>query len=186
MTAVGAGEIVITRRTTQAKGSVRSAAQDIKRLRNEGVAIDVVIFDYLNIMGSSKSEQELRRELFATSYEMADLAQELDVLVWSAALVNRQAVDKSPIRKTDIAEAFGVVAAPDGMVAICSPPVLVANNIRRLYISAAREERDEIMAGDYSVDFERMIIRGITDSTRVDQMLEAARKQRRGGEAASE
>jgi len=181
MTAIGSGEIVFTRRATQAKSSVRQTAQDIKRLRNDGVQIDVVVFDYLNIMGGSKNESELRRELFGISYEIADLAQELDVLVWSAALVTRQAVDKYPIRKTDIAEAFGVIAALDGAVAICSPPILVANNFRRLYIAAAREERDEVMAGDYLVEFDRMRIRP-ADSQRVDQLLESTRKRKNGEE----
>jgi hypothetical protein len=173
----GRGEIITTRRPTGQKGAVRAVAADVKRLRRSGAKIDVVILDYLNLMGSTVNERELRHELFAISYEISDLAKDLDVLVWSATLVRREAVDKVPIRKTDISEAFGVIAALNGAVAICSPPVLVQNNIRRLYMAAARSVQDEALAGDFRVDFSRYSITPY-NSQEVDRMLERAVAER--------
>lgn len=176
-----AGEIFVKTRRTGEKASVRMVEQDIKRMRDEGIKIDVVIFDYLNIMGSIKSEREVRHILYATAYEMADLAKAMDVVVWSAALVNRQAVDKVPIRKNDIGESFGVIGAVDGAVAICSPPILVQNNVRRLYMAAAREERDEVMAGDYVVNFREAKIT-LADSSEVDRWIASTRKRAKNDE----
>jgi hypothetical protein len=177
----GSGEIIVTSRPTQQKGSVKQVRQDILRLRREGAKIDVVILDYLNIMGASKDERELRRELFGIAYEISDMAKELDVLVWSAALVTRQAATKVPVVKTDIAESFGVLAAVDGAVAICSPTILVQNGYRRLYITAAREVQDEVMAGDYKLDFTRMTIEP-ADSNEVERLLASTRRGKKDDE----
>lgn len=180
--AAGAGDVWVKTRRTGEKASVRQVEQDLKRLREEGIRIDVVIFDYLNIMGSIKNEKEVRHVLYATAYEMADLAKANDVLVWSAALVNRQAVDKVPIRKNDIGESFGVIGAVDGAVAICSPPILVQNGIRRFYMAAAREERDEVMAGDYRVNFREARIE-LADSAEVDRLIASTRKRGKGDDS---
>lgn len=179
--ASGAGEIFVKTRRTGEKASVRQVEQDIKRFRDEGITMDVVIFDYLNIMGSIKSEKEVRHILYATAYEMADMAKAQDVVSWSAALVNRAAVDKVPIRKNDIGESFGVIGAVDGAVAICSPPILVQNNLRRLYMAAAREERDEVMCGDYRVDYKAATIT-LANSAEADALIASARRQRRQGD----
>lgn len=154
----GAGEIVIDERPPQRAGSVAEASARVQQIRRAGGRVDVVVLDYLNIMGSSRSELEKRHELARISRDIAAMARELDVLVWCAALVNRQAVDKPTIRKSDIAEAFEVVAVADGMVAICATREMVRAGIRRLYVAAAREEADEVRAGDYYVDFSRMTI----------------------------
>ena len=177
----GAGEIIATRRRTRQKGSVRAVIADINRLRRAGAKIDMVVLDYLNLMGgATTNERELRHELFAISYEIADMAKDLDVLVWSASLVKREAVDKVPIRKTDIAEAFGVIAALNGAVAICAAPILIQNNLRRLYMAAARRDKDERVLGDYRVNLEKCLVLpiGEAEAQKVDQLLEQASLER--------
>jgi hypothetical protein len=179
MRSIGSGDIYVQEQPTQHKGSVAAVAREVEKLRREGKKIDVVIFDYLNIMGSKVNEREKRFELAAISREMSELAKSLGVLVWSAALVNRKAVEKEVITKTDIAEAFEVIAVCDGTVSICAPPGLVQNNARRYFVAAAREEADAVMAGDYSVDFPRMYMAPM-DSAQADRWIAAARQQRRG------
>lgn len=154
----GAGEIHIDERPPQRPGSVVEAASRVQQIRRKGGRVDVVVLDYLNIMGSSQREREKRHELSRVSRDIATMAKELDVVVWSAALVNRAAVNKAVIRKTDIAEAFEVIAVADGVVAICGTKEMVREGYRRFYVAAAREEADEARAGDYKVDFSRMTI----------------------------
>jgi hypothetical protein len=110
-------------------------------------------------MTPAKTESEKRHELTAISREMAELGKSLDVAVWSAALVNRKAVNKERIKKTDIGEAFEVIAVADGMVAICAPPELLQQGKRSLYLAALREEGDERDAGVYHLDLDRMVFR---------------------------
>ena len=154
----GAGEIVIDERPPQQPNCVQQAALRIDQLRREGRRIDLVVLDYLNIMGSSRDEREKRHELSRISREVSALAKSCDVLVWSAALVKRAAVNKRVIRKDDIAEAYEVIAVMDGGVAICGTKEMIANGFRRFYVVAAREEQDEVRAGDYRVDFARMTL----------------------------
>ena len=125
--------------------------------------MNVVVFDYLNIMSPARQERELRHQLPAISREMSAIAKELDVVVWSAALVNRKSVEKERIKKTDIAEAFEVVAVADGMIAICAPQELRQLGQRRLYLAALREEEDERDGGIYQLDLDRMTFREAKD-----------------------
>lgn len=152
------GEITIDEHPTASPTSIQSARRRVAEIRRKGGAVDVVILDYLNIMGASKEDKEQRRELKKISQEMSQMAKDLDVLVWSAALVNRQAVNKKIVRKTDIAEAFEVIAVLDHAIAICGTKKMVSQNLRRFWIAASREEADETSGGDYVVDFARQVI----------------------------
>jgi KaiC/GvpD/RAD55 family RecA-like ATPase len=167
--AAGASELHIDEQPSQQPSSVVAAARRVEEIRRRGGRVDLVVFDYLNIMGSSKDEDEKRHELPRISREIANFAKEADVLVWSAALVNRAAVSKPVVRKTDIAEAFEVVAVADGMVAICGTRDMVRAGLRRFYLAAQREEADERRAGDYAVDFSRMLFTPVADG-KVDDL----------------
>ncbi len=178
----GAGELFVRERMPQQSHSVEGTVRNVERLRREGKQIDVVIVDYLNIMGSSRIEKEKRHELARISRDIAWAGKELDVLMWSAALVNRKAVRKAIIRKDDIAEVFEVVAVADGMIAIGASDLMMRNNLRRAWVMAAREEADETLAGDYVVDRERMTV-DPADSSQVDILLATEQvQQRRRGE----
>jgi RecA/RadA recombinase len=173
----GAGEVVIDECLPQQPESVAAAARRVEQIRREGGRVDLVVLDYLNIMGASREEREKRHELAKVSREIASLAKELDVLVWTAALVNRAAVNKQIIRKTDIAEVFEVVAVADGMVAICATRDMVRDGYRRFYVAAAREEADEVRAGTYRVDFSKMTFDPVDEAGEgeVDALLAAER-----------
>lgn len=167
MKAAGAGELWIQECSARKQG-VEEAAKIIERRRGLGHEIDVAIFDYLNIMSPKQRERERRLELPAVSRDMAALAKEMDLVVWSAALVNRQAVNKERIKKTDIAEAFEVIAVADGIIAICAPEALKQHKQRRLFLAALREEEDERDAGLYYVDLDRMVFRELQESEMQD------------------
>lgn len=156
--AAGAGEIWVWTGLPQQKDALFDVRRHIDALRQQGHPIDLVCLDYLNILGASRSlkEREKRHELASISREIAALAKSMGVAVWSAALVNRQAVNREVIRKTDIAEAFEVIAVADGIIAICAPPRLRQNRLRRLFAAALREDEDERWVGTYLFEAERM------------------------------
>ncbi len=179
MRLMGTGNIWVEERPPQQSKSVPSVAKSVEKIRRNGGRVDLVVLDFLNIMGAAQAEREKRHDLARISREIAAMAKDLDVLVWSAALVNRAAVNKKVIRKTDIAEAFEVIAVMDGGIAICGTREMVANGYRRLWVAAGREFEDEVMAGDYRVDFDRMTIDSI-DSAEVDALLRAEDTTQRG------
>lgn len=161
--AMGAGEVYVLESVPQQQGACEEAARWVDTLRKRGGQVSVVVLDYLNIMGSSRTEREKRHELARISREIHALAVREGVVTWSAALVNRQAVDKKVIRKTDIAEAFEVIAVLDGAVAICADAEMRAARLRRLWGTAFREAEDERSCGTYEVDLERMMITSVAD-----------------------
>lgn len=162
MRGFGAGEIWIQEFSARKQG-VEEGARIVERRRGMGHEINLIVFDYLNIMAPHKAERERRLELPAISREMAAVAKELDVAIWSGALVNRKAVNKERIAKTDIAEAFEVIAVADGMVAICAPKELLEHKQRRLFLAALREEEDERDVGLYHVDLDLMRFRELKE-----------------------
>lgn len=165
-TAAGTGEIWVRREVTQERDTCARALRLLESLRAEGEEIGLLVMDFLNIMGASTEEREKRHELPRISRDMAALASEGNVGIWSAALVNRQAVNKARIRKTDIAEAFEVIAVAHGVVGICADAEMRNGHLRRLFGAAFREEEDERDAGLYVADIDRMLFREAPEEAR--------------------
>ena len=157
--AIGAGEMWLAESVPGQTDAASSASRLIRLLRQRGDPVDVVVFDYLNIMGpSDSSDREKRHQLARVSREMAALARGEDVVVWSAALAKREAVDRLKVRKIDIMESFEVIAVADGVLALCGDEAMRESGIRRLYCVALRDAEDDIYAGTYRTDGARMLI----------------------------
>ncbi len=161
--AAGAGEVFLWTGRPRAAAAADAVRGTVDDLRRAGARVDLVVLDFLNIMGSATKERELRHELAGVSREIAAAGKELDVAVWSAALVKRAAISKARIRKDDIAEAFEVIAVGDGFIGICAPEELVVAGLRSLYVAALRDGADECPAGVYRVDLDRMLFREARD-----------------------
>ena len=161
--AAGAGEVHLWTGSPREAGVVDAVQRHVEDLRREGERVDLVVLDFLNIMGSASGERELRHELAAISREITAAARALGTAVWSAALVKRSAIAKARIRKDDIAEAFEVIAVGDGFVGICASEELVQAGMRSLYVAALRDEADEQFAGTFRVDLDRMVFRSVKD-----------------------
>ncbi len=156
--AAGAGELYVWAPTAQRGSATADVARRLERLRRAGVTLDMVVLDYLNIMARESDDREKRHEMVRISSEIDRFAKHEGVAVWSAALVNRQAVNKKYIHKTDIAEAFEVISVLDGAIAICGDAEMRAAGMRMLFAAAIREGEDEVSCGLYSVDLSRMLV----------------------------
>ena len=157
LTAAGAGELYVWESPPQAPRACEEIARRLDRLKSLGVEIDVIILDYLNIMGSSRQEKEKRHELARTSRDISILARQYDAVAWSAALTKREALDRDRVRKKDIAEVYEVVAVADGMTAIAASTEMREAGVVALWVVAMREAEDERGAGVYRFDRERGI-----------------------------
>lgn len=168
---VGAGEVWVEQFQARKQGC-EEAARRVEALRANGMGIDLVIVDYLNIMSAAQREREKRHELSAISREIKALAVELGVPVWSAALVNRQAVDKYTMHATDIGEAFEVISVMDGGIAICATREERAKRdaagrpkaeTRRFFAAVMREEESEVPCGTYELLAAQMRFRLVSE-----------------------
>jgi replicative DNA helicase len=160
----GAGEVVVHQFQARKQGCAE-ALRVVESLRANGIPVDMIVMDYLNIMSGESREHEKRHELAAISREMSQLAKELQVNMWSAALVKKEAVNKPRVYKTDITESFEVIAVLDGAIAVCSTEEMRQQYLRRLFAAALREEEDERDAGLYEVDLSRMLFREVPEAT---------------------
>jgi hypothetical protein len=163
---MGVGEILVWEASPQLRDAAGAIAQQVRRARAAGARVDLVCADYLNIMGASRQEREKRHELARISRDLSALAKDLDVVVWSAALVKREAVNRQRVQKTDIGEAFEVIAVLDGAVAVCGDADMRAARQRILYAVALREAEDERAVGVYEVDLGRLIFRAAGEAAR--------------------
>ena len=151
----GAEDVIVHQFDARKQGCME-AQRVVESLRANGYPIDVVVMDYLNIMSGQTQEREKRHELAQISREMSALAKELQVRLWSAALIKKEAANKERIRKEDITESFEVISVLDGAMAIGGTREMREQKLRRVFASALREEEDERDAGLYRVDLERM------------------------------
>jgi hypothetical protein len=95
---------------------------------------------------------------------MRAMAQERNILIWTASQVNRKAVDKKIIRKEDIAEDFGKIAIVDGAVAICQTKEerLLKPARARLFVAANRDGEEGGIAY-VTIDYDKMRIRPLKE-----------------------
>src|SRR5258708_26359511 len=57
------GEIIVDEYPTQSPTSIAAARRRVAEIRRKGGKVDLVILDYLNIMGASRDEDEKRHQL---------------------------------------------------------------------------------------------------------------------------
>jgi KaiC/GvpD/RAD55 family RecA-like ATPase len=162
--ASGAGELWAYQSNPQVPNAVANTSRRIDKLRKAGHRIDMVVFDYLNILGASTKEKEKRHELARSARDMAAMSKNEGLVVWSAALTKREAENKLRIVKTDVAESYEVMAVVDGAVAVCGTPEMRAMGLRLLYLAAMREEEDQKEAGIYHCNREKMTIFPASDA----------------------
>src|SRR5262249_51205248 len=128
-------DVVIDEFSPQTPNSVERVARRIDEIRRRHGVVDVAILDYVNIMGASQREREKRHEIARIGRELCWLAKGHDVLVWTAALINRKAVYKREFHRDDIAECYELLAVIDGGVAIGGDKEMLSKNIRRLWVT---------------------------------------------------
>lgn len=155
-TAAGAGDVFVWCGPPPSGGACAHAQRMVEDLRREGRVIDLVCFDFLNIMEPPGEADEKRHALARIGREISAAARALNVAVWSAALVKRTSIAKPRLRKDDIAEVFEMIAVADGIIGVCAPEELVLQGMRSLWKTALRDEGDEGPAGVYDVDLDRM------------------------------
>ena len=156
LSAAGSGELWVWESAPQKAGACEEVVGRIEKLeREQGIEIDLVVVDFINIMGSSVREREKRHELPRIAREIAAMTRHLDVVTWTAALLKKELAYKTWIPKGDVFESSEVAAVADGMTAICGTKEMKEAGLCSLYITAMREEEDEKEAGTYRFDRDR-------------------------------
>jgi replicative DNA helicase len=124
---------------------------DIRRhlnlIRNKhGFIPDLLIFDYADIMGTSKEYVDKRHEIEAIYYELRNIAEEFNSVNWTASQTNRGWKEKEFITMEDVDECYKKAAACDVMMSLNQ--TLDEKNYSpqtaRLFITKNRDDQSQV------------------------------------------
>ncbi len=81
-----------------------------------GFIPDLLLFDYADIMGSSKNYEQRRFEVEEIYYDLRNIAEEFNTANWTASQTNRGWSEKELTTMEDVDECYKKAAASDVMI----------------------------------------------------------------------
>jgi len=147
----------------------------VKRLRNEGKKIDLVVIDYLELMrpnGGVNQRQQMRHAYGALGKELRAVAVGMGVPVMTAWQINREGSDTHNVELRHISESWDVVKHSDMILGIQQSDGERDNRMMRLRVLKQREstERQQVYL---HADLNRMIIREGTPEEALHEVTSA-------------
>ncbi len=130
----------------------------VRNMRAQGMEIDTVCVDYLELMSPSQYNRNGERFNFSlVAKEMRRLANELGVKFITAWQVNRVGADKHIIGKTDVSECWDIVKHADIILGLNQNEKELERHVLRVNIIKQRESTARPLEYYYS-DLDRMVI----------------------------
>ena len=108
-------------------------------LAGQGYPIDVLITDYATIVKPTARLGEYRHEIAGVHEQLRGLADEFNLVSWSAAQSTRSAIEKEILLMGDAGESGEISHVVDGMWALCQTPEERMEFKCRLFASALRD-----------------------------------------------
>jgi len=152
-----AEESIIVKRYPAYSCTVPMVREHINLVRNKyGFFPDVLIFDYADLMRSTKSYDQRRHELSEVYYTMRELADEFNAAAWTASQTNRSGASEELVTMEDLAECYEKAACADVMVSVNQ--TLDEKRSRpqtaRLFLAKNRDDVSEVTV-EVETDWER-------------------------------
>lgn len=146
-------------------GAQRMGVHDIRNnvdlLIGEGFKPDIIIDDYADLIAPPRTYGERRFEISSVYEWLRNYAGELEIPIWTASQVGRQAYSKEVIRPDDIAEDIGKVNIADVMIALCQTDDEAAHDRGRLYMAKVRDgKRGDIFDSKIYLDSQAIVTIG--------------------------
>jgi hypothetical protein len=169
----------------------------VRQLEAEGHTIDLVVADYIDIMGHDGDFKDERFRQKEIAHDLRNFAVEAGIPVWSAKAVGRQAINKAVVTKKDLSEAIALAYVLDNLFALCSTEqerrkgnILRVNGrdwetpIVRLFYATGRLDLDEWTIAGYQRDNDRQRWREIENYPEWFAEQHRAALRQAGGEGA--
>ncbi len=141
---------------------------------------DVILIDYLGICSSSRfngSSENSYHFLKSVAEEVRGLAIEQDLVVWSAAQVNRGSFNDTNPDMTAVADSFGLPAVSDFMVAMTTSDELTEMGTVQLSIIKNRYS-DHKKSFVVNADYPRMTFSDVSDDVKMSAPVKADLSQK--------
>lgn len=112
-------------------------------LASEGHKADIVIVDYGDIMRAERRLGETRHEVAGVFEDLREIAEEYQVVMWTATQANKAAFEKPELNLADLAESFEKAHIADGILALCQTEDERIDKICRLKQIKLRDAEDQ-------------------------------------------
>lgn len=135
----------------------------LDKLSSKGFKPDLVVVDYAGIMRSADRNDLLRLELKKVTEELRELADELQVPVWTAAQSNKEGANSEVVDMTNMAESFSQAAVADFILGLSRQSAQKATGFGNIFIAKNRAGVDGIKYHIH-LDTSQSRLRVLTDS----------------------
>lgn len=131
----------------------------LDQVRASGIKVDMIIVDYVGIMGSRSggASQEERHRLTNLWVEFRSVCAEYDVAGWGAAQANREGARSDLKKATDISEAYGIISQIDAGFSVNMTEEERDAGIGRVYVMASRNSKEGAII-NYTHDLGKSLI----------------------------
>jgi hypothetical protein len=125
--------------------SVVTLRSHIEKLQMKSFKPSVILIDYADIMRSTRSYDSMRHELKLIYVELRNLAQELNVPIWTASQANRESANSDIVGLENMAEAYGKAMVADVVVSLSRKAREKSTGFGRMFVAKNRAGRDGLL-----------------------------------------
>jgi hypothetical protein len=125
--------------------TVNTLRAHIEKLRIKEFNPDMIILDYAGIMRSTEHHDILRQELKQIIQEVRDLAEEMDIPIWTALQSNKEGANSEYVDLTNMAEAYAQAHIADFVIGVTRKALNKASGFGTLFVAKNRAGVDGIL-----------------------------------------
>lgn len=173
--------------------TVNTLRAHIEKLKMKDFAPDLILVDYAGIMRSTSKYDLLRMELKEVIQELRDLAEEMDIPVWTALQSNKAGASSDIVDLTNMAESYGQAHIADVVLGLSRKSENKATGLGHLFVAKNRAGMDgilypihmdtarskiRVLSGSEAQDFEAEVEQRIDETTTKTNMIAAKNFQK--------
>jgi len=125
--------------------SVVTLRSHIEKLMMKGFKPSLILIDYADIMRSTRRYDSMRHELKLIYEELRNLAQDLNVPIWTASQANREAANADVVGLENMAEAYGKAMVADVVITLSRKASEKSTGHGRMFVAKNRAGRDGLL-----------------------------------------
>lgn len=125
--------------------SVVTIRAHIEKLMMKGFKPSLILIDYADIMRSTRRYDSMRHELKLIYEELRNLAQDINVPIWTASQANREAANSDVVGLENMSEAYGKAMVADVVISLSRKAQEKSTGFGRMFVAKNRAGRDGLL-----------------------------------------
>jgi replicative DNA helicase len=117
----------------------------IEKLMMKSFMPSLIIIDYADIMRSTRRYDSMRHELKLIYEELRNLAQDLNIPIWTASQANRDSANSDVVGLENMSEAYGKAMVADVVISLSRKAKEKSTGYGRMFVAKNRAGRDGLL-----------------------------------------